>query len=460
LGFLSRSLRDLYSFQNNHWEALGYKVDTGLIKDKGKIINILKKAGFQDMISDLETFDALGLPNYNFNFISRDEGVADNWFNLENELLNYHGKYYRIPDSSSSFFYCNANFTIEIEVSVDPEGQTIEENNLDFAGRKVFSRDGQMSHDTANALAELQFEKITKDVDSCAPIHFNLKESGLLDYFAVSKILSKEELDKVNTLVIFPNSESFVKKKIGLAVSKSRGSHPLETDINDMLRSNIDSGRKNCTNFEQQLEKFSCKSYEEIARDRSIKNIENSQGVSNNNNDDKLVSGLMNKTASSCSIRLLSGSITLFAPSDAPYQVICRYRITVNKISSFATNQFIWSDGSPGNADDVAEIRISNENITDPDEDSYQTQRPSSFIRPVDSSSTAPLIQAKYVFAGEPQGVVLSPRNGLTNLDINLSSDGFETSVTFSTKTPKPSKANSVVRYVHSQFNRASYNAS
>lgn len=232
----------------------------------------------------------------------------------------------------------------------------------------------------------------------------------------------------------------------------------MEQTLYDIKNANIASGKKNCAAYDKNLEKGSCKSAEETAREIAIKNA---GGTTNNTEDrDEFISGLLTKTARSCRISLKGGSVTIHAPSDGSLQVVCRYNININKISTVGTEEFLWSSGSPGTANDVAEIRISNENITDPNEDSYQSKRPTTLIRPADSASVTPQQEIKYTFAGQPAGISLSPGNGLSNLDISLSSDGFTTTATFTTKPPKPSRANNVVRYVQSQLNRASYNAS
>lgn len=458
LGFVCRSLRDLYCFQNEHWEALGYKVNSGITANKKQIINAMKKFGFQDMISDLEAFDAENLPNYDFNFISRDPTVADKWNEIEQKLLQYHGRFYRASDSSGSFFYCNANYTIEVDISVDPEGQTQEENSENFAGRKIIDRGGTMSHDETSAKEAIGYEDLTTEIQNCAPIHIDLKESGILDAFITAKLLTGEQAKNINTLVIFPNSERFVKNKLGFRSSISRGFNPLEQTYYDIKNANISSGKKNCTAYEQNLEKGSCKSAEETAREIAIKNA---GGTSNTtDNPDDYISGLITKTARSCNLSLKGGSVTIHAPSDGNLQVVCRYNITINKISTLGTEQFLWSEGSPGTANDVAEIRINNENVTDPNEDSYQSRRPGPLIKPADAVCSTSQREIKYTFAGEPSNIGLSPGNGLSNLDISLSSDGFTTTATFTTKPQKQSKANNTVRLVQSQLNRASYNAS
>jgi hypothetical protein len=460
LGFVCRSLRDLYSFQNEHWEALGYTVNSSKPVSKPKMLNALIKFGFQDMISDLESFDAKGLPNYNFEFISRDPTLADSWHEIEQKLLDYHGRFYRASDSSGSFFYCNANFTIEIEISVDPEGQFQERNSENFAGRRIIDRGGTMSHDADSAKEALNYGKLTTEIQNCAPMHIDLKESGISDALVTSGLLSGEDSKKVNTLVIYPSSEKFVKRKLGFSSSLFRGANPMEKTFNDQIKGNISSGKVNCKDYQNNFEKGSCKSFEETARDEAIKKA---GGIVNNTeNPDNFVSGLIDNSSMCNNIRLKDGgNLRLSAPSDSSLQIVCRYSITVNKISKAGTDEFLFSYGSPGTANDVAEIRINSENITDPNEDSYQTSRPNtSLIKPADAVCTTPQKVITYVFAGEPEGIDLNPKQGLSNLDVSLSSDGFTTTATFSSKPAKLSKANNTLRYVQSQLNRASFNAS
>jgi hypothetical protein len=459
LGFICRSLRDLFCFEKEHWEALGYTPNTGIVVNKKQIINALKKFGFQEMISDLESFDQKDLPNYDFSFISRDPAIADRWYEIEQELLQYEGRFYRSSDTSGSFFYCNSNMTIEVDITIDPESQLQEPNSEQFAGKRIIDRGGVMSHDPASAQEALGYEDLKADILKCAPIHIDLKESGILDAMITADLIPANQADTLTTLIIYPKSSTFVKGKIGFTSSLSRSQNNLERSITDIKNANNQNGRKNCTTFEDSLKKGSCQSAEEIARNEAIKAA---GGDPNPNEDpDNYVSGLVGKTARSCQISLKQGSsVRIHARSDQQFQVVCRYKINANKIQRVGASQFIWSVGSPGGANDVAEIRISNENITDPDEDRFSSRRPGTLIRPANSASTAPQENIKYVFAGEPQDLILSPKNGLSSLDISLSDNGFETTVTFSNKPKKPGRANDVVRYVHSQFNRSSYNAS
>jgi len=459
LGYVSRELRDIYSFEKEYWDILGYSNVVNFTSQKEKLLDFLKDSDYAPMISDLESFDAKDLPNYDFIFASLEQTYADTWYNFEQLMLQNLGKNYRIPDSSGSFIRCSAKGVSEIDISVDPEGSTLEEDNDDFNGSKIFQRDGQMSHDQSSALEQLRYEEIKQDLDKCKPIQINLKEAGLLDEMVESNILSKEIAEKVTSLILFPNKK-FRKEKIGYEEPNlSSGTHPLELSIIDLEKANIDKGRKNCVSYEKALQANSCLSAEEIAKNRALRAA---GGDNNNNNDnpDKSVSGLVNNRAQKCRIRLKSGSIDLHGPCDGLYQVVSTYSITTSRFSEVQNPQFIFSSGRPGGASDVAEIRVVNENITDPSEDSFQSDRGApNFIRAKDSFCTAPQRTATFVFAGDPVGVTLSAQNGLSKLDVSLSSDGYKTTVAFSTRPPKLSRANDTIRNVNSQFNRTSYNS-
>ncbi len=458
LGYISPALRDLYCFQEEHWQALGYELNSGLRPVKKTVLDFLRKSGYEEVIGNLEQFDAEGLPNYNIDFINHDPTLSQKWQEIEQTILGYYGRWYRIPDSNGSFFVCRSNLTIEIDISVDPSAEKKEPNSEQFAGKRIYDRGGEFSHDSASAQELLGIDKLQKDIDNCAPIHIELKESGLLQNLIDAKILPKKEKDSVNHLVVYPNSNKFVKTKIGFQTSLTRSVNKLETTWIQEKNANSSNGIKNCSQYDEFLEKGSCPSAEEAARKKAIINAGGS--VNESESQDDLISGLNNKQAKACRVTTKKGSLILCAPSDSTLQVVTTYNYSVNKISTLDVPEFLWSVGSPGSASDVAEIRIANENITDPGEDSYQRKRPTLLIRPKDVAATSKNNSIKYVFAGDANGINLSPSSGLTNLDITLSSEGFLTTATYSTRSPKPSKQNNMVRYMNSQFNRASYNAS
>lgn len=458
VGYVSPKLRDLYCFQEKNFEALGFKLALGSV-DKAKIIDFLRKKGYAETINNLEKFDGQGLPSYSFEFLSRDEQISQKWYEIEQDMLTYHGRFFRIPDKPGSFFYCNANYTIDISIDVDPSGSLKEENTIEFAGKSIYDRGGRLSHDSSVLQDLLQLSQLTEELENCAPKFIDLKEAGLFEQMVTSKLISESNRQKINTLVMYPNTK-FIEKKLGFKKPiLSTGTNDMETTWLEEQQKNSSNAQKNCQQYENSLEKGSCASAEETARKKAIIVAGGSTGDEDTPPDNQ-VSGLTSKQARSCFLQTRLGSAKFYLPSHSPLKVLTRYSLSINKISSVNRGEFFWTVGSPGSANDVAEIRIANENITDPSEDTYQKRRNTELIRPADSFAVTPTKSIKYVFAGSPQNISLTPSNGLSNLDISLSSDGFTTSATFSTRPPKPSKQNNIVRYINSQFNRASYNAS
>lgn len=458
IGYISEELRNLYCFQKKHWQALGIQEKSGLTANKITMIDFLKKSGYEDVINNLEKFDSENLTNYEFNFINRDESYSKKWYEIEQKLLTYHGRWYRIPDHPGNFFYCSQNITVDISISVDPTATQKEENSEEFAGKLIYDRGGSMSHDASVLQDLLKLNELTNEIENCVPRYIELKQSGLLDEMVKSKLITAENSKKVNTLVIFA-SKKFIENKLGFTEPNlDQDRNELETTWIDEKNKNASNGRKNCKAYEEYRKQNSCTSLEEQARKQSVIKQGGLTGDEEPPPDD-WVSGLNNNLATSCTLKTIKGQATFCLPSDSTLRVITTYEININQLSTYQTNQFLWSVGAPGMADDVAEVRIANENITDPGEDYYRKARFSELIRPADSEATSPNRTVKYVFAGNPEGISLSPSNGLSSLDVSLSSDGFTTSATFSTRPSKPSKQNNIVRYVNSQFNRASYNA-
>jgi hypothetical protein len=455
LGYVSPALRDLYCFSKQHWQALGYELNSGISVSKPTVLDFLRQNGYEDTINNLEEFDDENIPNYLISFVNHDPTLSQKYQEIEQQILNYHGRWYRIPDVSRTFYYCSNNHVVEISVSVDPEGQIQEPNSEEFAGRRIHDRGGNFSHDSSSAQEALGIEKLQKEIDNCSPIHVELKESGLLQNLIDSKLLTKEQAQLVNHLVIYPKNQGFVKEKLGFSSSVTRAFNGAETTWQENQSANSDNGQKNCKSYEDTLEKNSCLSAEEVARKKAI---QNAGGLINQEEPESLVSGLDSKTAQACKINTKLGSLTLCAPSDARLKVIITYTYSINSISFADTSQFLWSVGNPGSANDVAEIRIANENITDPGEDTFQRKRPSQLIKPADIDGSNHNRSVKYTFAGKNNIPSLSPSSGLTNFDITLSSDGYTSTATFSTKPPKPSKQNNMVRFVNSQFNRGGFN--
>jgi hypothetical protein len=320
----------------------------------------------------------------------------------------------------------------------------------------MFDRGGEMSNDSAFLQEKLNLGSKLQDIQNCSPLVIDLKESGALAYLVNAKLVSAK--DPFNAIFILP-TVSLIQSKIGLSVSLSTGENDLEKTWEEIRDANASSGTKTCSDYEKRLEASQCTSAKDEARQKLMKEINNSQP---NQNEADFVSGLISKKAKECTISMNGGgNITFSTPSYGSYRVITTVNVEVKQISTLSDNkQFLFSSGSIGNASDVSEIRVAIDNQTDSGEDFFQKKRTGEITVAQNIDASTPTKTVSYKFAGNPEGVSLSPSNGLSSLDVSLTSEGFTTSVTFSTRSPKPAKNSSVMRQVHSQFNRTSFNAS
>lgn len=451
-GYISKSLRNLYCFNKKHWAVLGYKNDSGITADKSKCINFLRKVGgYEEAITNMQILDNDTLSSFNFQFISHDQGAEDQWHSIEAEMIPLLGQWYKCPGASQSFYYCNKDYILEIDISVSPEGTTMEPQSEEFAGQSMLVRQGSLSHDS-NSLQELL--KIEENIDKirvCSPIHLELVESGLLDAMVESDVLSADQAKSINTLLIFPKDE-FVQKQIGFRVSKIRANNETESTAKEAAESQQNDNYKKCDIFETQKEQ-SCRSAEEEAKE-----IVMSRVTSSSTSTQSPSHGLVSKAAHGISISLKGGSNErFFAPSDAQYQFVTVVTARLEKIiRTRLNNELISFNGSGGSANDVAEIRVAFDNMTDSELDEWGTSR-SSIAKASDVDGSLKQRKRSYTFAGQVPSLSLNPSTGLSSIDISLSSDGFKTSVEYSTRPPQPPKTEVMVRMLQSQFKRVGY---
>jgi hypothetical protein len=458
VGYVSRPLRDFFCYSKGQYNAIGIQSGDEAFKaiDKAKTINLLKKIGYADSIVELEKFDGVGLPGFVTYLGCYDTDFADKLVDLEQDLLTKIGKWYRMSSKSSSFYYCSSKAVAEVDISVDPEGTIEEPDSSDFAGKRMFNRQGEMSNDSSFIQEKLKLESRIDDIQNCTPVIVDLKESGALSYLVNAKILT--EKSRYNAILLLPTVK-LITSKIGLTVSLSTGNNDLEKTWSEIRDGNAEKGQKACPDYEKRIEDSQCTSAKDEARQKLMKQINSSVP---NQNDSDFVSGLVAKTAKVCTISLSKGGSASFAsPSYAPYRVVTTVNVDTKMISTLMdTRQFLFSNGTIGTASDVAELRVAIDNQTDSGEDFFQKKRTGEIVIPQNVDASSPTQSVTYKFAGAPEGVNLSPSNGLSSLDVSLTSEGFTTSVTFSTRSPKPAKNSSVMRQVHSQFNRTSFNAS
>ena len=449
LGYINQSLRNIWALYEGYYFACGYNTSNEKklsATQKTTAINSLKSSGHIENIKALETLDAEGLPNYDFYFADFDTGWLNTFQQIEQEAIQFLGKYYQHAGKSGKFFYCSNTSVIEINVSVTPEASYIEEltDGNDFVGRKLFIRQGSMTHDSQSAAEALGLnEELVGKIESLQPWHYefaNGELQGLTTDRNVLALIPKRSLvDKILT-----------KFSINFKGAIQNGK---ETTVQDLLNQSSNDIENNCGPFDEAYKKGSCISAreqaEQIARERKIPK---------QRPEKELVDGLSGRSCKGVDVNLGSGRLQLGGPSDAQYQVV--YNYTIN--ATFLYNgeiETIKFNGTGVSADNVSRIEVIEDNVTDPSFDDFGKPRSTDLPKAVNIVNTNKQKTIQYVFAGEPSGLTMSPTAGLSALDISLSDDGFKTTVTFSTRPPRRTPIDSFLRKVNSQINRSSINA-
>jgi|LakMenEpi03Aug12_release.lakeMendotaPanAssembly.Ray.scaffolds.fasta_scaffold00448_43 hypothetical protein len=457
LGYISEDLRDLYCATNGFGDVLGLRtVSTSGVDSKGllsaekksEIINYLEESAADDLL-EMRKIDSENLNNYNFYLCIKDDSLNTTWKQIEQEILQCYGSVYRHSGNPGTFYYCTPTSVTEITGSVDPSPSENEPQSSDFSGRKIFRRSGTMSHSQQQALAELELDKEESqaNVNKLLPRSLDVISSGLKEsaFNGVS----------ASHVIMVPN-KSLVNKIIGnLNVSIFSGSNALETTVFDMAS---EESENTCDVFDEQVENGSCKGAKEEAEEKQLIAVGLVEEEDNNNSP---ISGLKNRRAKGARIQVgRSKELKILAPSYGTYAAIYNYNFSIQLISNYQNNQKIFFNGANGTADDVASIEVIYDNVTDSLNDEYGKERVSSIPTAKSISNTNSKKDVTYVFAGEPEGLTLSPSNGLSNLDISYSSDGFKTTVSFSTRPEQRTEADTFLRKIESQLNRSTFNAS
>jgi hypothetical protein len=392
------------------------------------------------------------LPSFTAAYVSHDPGALNTWREIEKSNMSNFGRHYKVPGTNRTYYFCNSNVLVQSEVSVEPQGSSLESQTDEFTGANLLERNGTFSHDPASSIEEVGLSELTKEVRACSPIHVELVESGLMGYLLEAELIDKETAKEVNTLVIYPNVD-FVKKTLGLTVSYTTGQNELESTVDDVAKYNQNSP-KQCDAIEDAKNK-PCLSAEDEARKYLMDKVKPPPS----SNKTEPVSGLLQKTSEgiNLSFKAGTGKLRFLAPSKSQYQFVTRFSSSIEKLSSTEDDrELINSEGSVGDAKDVARINVSIDNMTDSEFDSWGSKR-SELPTVVNSSVTSPTRKASFLFAGEPNGLPLSPGDGLSSMEISLGEDGFKTSVEFSSKPPKPPNPEVILRKVSSDIKRVGY---
>jgi len=458
LGYICEQLRDIYIFTmpSIPWWVTGLQIydpkskatsTTALTdQDKKDFIQALKDANCLEDLKDMESVDGVDLPNYNIYFCDKNDDINGKWKELEQEILRSYGSVYRLGPRSGSYFYCTSTTIIQVDISIDPDSSDIEPKTSIFKGKRVFKRGGSMSHDQNSAMVALGLDK--EDFLSA----LKKVEPRLIDLVS-SGIKSKKYTQTKATNVIFVPNITLYKKYIkSIDVNIAKGFNNLEATVFDVEQSET---QKTCSPFDDNLKQNSCIGAKEEAEEKQMKKLSTVTS-----DDSSPSSGLTNRYAQGASISINGKSLKIYAPSDSPYQSVCSYNYSTQKISTSQNDQKIFFNGNGGTANNVAKIDVLFDNVTDSLTDEFSKQRVGGIPTAKSISNTNPKVDITYVFAGEPVGLTLSPSKGLNKLDVSYSSDGFKTTVGFSTRPEQRTEVNTFLRKIQSQFNRVTFAAS
>lgn len=462
LGYISEDLRDLYCIQYNLWNALGFGVcdtvggnpnfERSSIpvlseQDKSRVIDELTTLAPEDL-KELRSIDNQSLTSYNFILGVKNDSLNNSWKTIEQEILQSYGSVYRHNIGSSyASFYCTSSSVIEINVSVEPEPEENEPKSTDFKGLKIFRRSGTMSH-SANQAAELLGLNDPQNLESLQKLR--IREFDIISSGLKSKLFPET---KGTTLFIVPKANLINKVAQKFDAITTNGFNDLESTIFDIAASNDQKNK--CDPFDLALQEGKCVDSRSEALEKEYKKL-----LGTESDENSPISGLTNNKAKAANIDIFGKRLKIHAPSNGSYQTVTNISINVEQISNFQDGQKIFfNNDGPTTADDVAEMDVIYDNVTDSN-DSYGKQRKESIplARSVSNKSAREIY--KFVFAGQPpSNLNLSPSNGINSLDISLSSNGFKTSVEFSSRPPQRVPVETFLRKVESQFNRKSFNS-
>jgi hypothetical protein len=300
-----------------------------------------------------------------------------------------------------------------------------------------------MSHDSQSAADAIGLnEEVIGKLEKLQPWHYEFANGPLQNI--------KTER---NSLAFIPKKELVDKLLPQFDVRLQGGSNQRETTLQQLSNAAESEVENNCGPYDERFKKGSCQSAREKAEQQAKE-----KKIPKQPPEKQIIDGLRNNQAKGISVNLGSGRLRLFGPADSQYQVVYSYVINVSILKDGEIETIKW-DGEGVSADNVARLDVIEDNVTDPTFDDFGKPRNKSLPKAVNITNNIKQISIKYVFAGQPSGITLSPTNGLSALDISLSEDGFKTTTTFSTRPPQRAPIDTVLRRVNSQINRTSINA-
>lgn len=459
LGYVDEGLRDLILSTYKTFKPLGITIfspsggKTGSTDpldatNKEKVLDYLKATSPQD-VADLEKIDTTGLPNYNFFFCVKNDALNAKWKQIEQEILGSYGSIYRHNIRPSTTYFCSKTVVTQCTSTVDPAPEEAEPKSGDYRGQKIFRRGGNFSHSQGVAAEQLG---LSEDQNQLKLEKAKMREFDIIS----SKLIDSFPDTSAKTLLIIPNVTLLKKILTNFDIDIGTGGNDMESTAYDADVSSNDSDFK-CNAFDENVANSKCVSAKDEAMELETKRLNPNQ----NNNSSSPSSGLNGRQAKYAEIKIFDKILKIYAPSFSSYQCVINMSLNSDFLSINQYGQKIFFNKKmSGSSDNVASIDVIYDNVTDSGEDGYGKKRIDDLPLAKAISNTSPQDQRSYTFAGFPPSTLeLTPSNGLSSVDISYSSEGFKTSVTFSSRPSLRTPVNTFLRKIQSQLNRTTFKA-
>jgi len=443
-GYLSPSLRAFYNFVilgnlNSHCGIVGgYKE----VLNAGAVAGALTISSYGEQMYNMADFagvDVEDLDTYwNCYLVNYDEGTEQKWEEIEQDIFTSKiGNFYRGPSTrSGESYFCSATYYVTMSVSVEPEGTRYEDadamENPALKGRRVFQRGGAgPSIPAAQALQQLGIEDSADYVVNLTPSKHNITAgSGVAESLIALGVITKSQIDSYNTIIFIPK-KTHLDNWMSFSATYTTGSNDREQTVSDITASQ-NSGSQ-CTLKDVNEKK--CLSAKEQVMDKQ-RAAENA----NSTNNKQIATGPLGKTGRGASVSAHGSSVTVLSSSDASYQgcITISYSAEVLVDETKKEEIVFQFDGetSPVQADNLVSTRFILENRSTSENLIKDKPTPSELFSRDSYLQNNDLLTVNYVCSDFVSDLPLSVSQGLNNLDITISNDGFSASYSYSNRPP------------------------
>lgn len=440
-GYLSPSLRAFYNFVllGKLGPNCGITNSQKISLNAGAVAGALTTSCYGEQMNNMAAFSGREISDlgqdWNCYLVNYDEGVEKKWEEIEQDVFtNRMGNYYRGPATSSGeSYFCSSSYIVTMSISVEPEGTRYEDADAmetpTLKGRKIFQRGGSgPSIPAAQALQELGIEDSADYIVNLMPTKHNISTASSVAESLISyAIITKLQADTFNTIIFVPKSQ-FLKNWMSFEANYSTGTNEREQTVYD-IESSQQAGNQ-CTLTD--LNEKKCLSAKEQVMDRQR------SSSSNDNDSNQIVTGPLGKNGRGAQIKAHGASVKVLASSEASYRgcVTVSYSAEV-LIDETKKEEIVFQlDGNTSPADPLLSTRFILENRSISENLVKDKPTPSELFSREGYVQDKNVSTVTYTCSDFVSSLPISVSNGLSNLDITISDDGFSASYSYSTRPP------------------------